>query len=502
MFNSLVRNIAITGVAYAFISVVGLVLAPVLIGAYGLVGYGQILLARIFLPSAAFGFLDLGVGENTTRTIASARADQDWGRATRVITLLTALALGVAMVTGALLAIFAPLLAGWLSIAESERPGFIAILRITAALQPFLFLSLIAEGSLKGFEKFKQVRSCEVASALVFGALAVGAVIYGLGPNFVSLALLIGLTIRSLLAFIFAGPELIKHGVRLMRWNKTEWRETLGWSRTMMFNKILGTLQTQAASPLLGALVGPAAVGLFDAIVRLPRFVKSIFSLTSSTVLPLAARLRAGGDSASMTRLGDVGIIAAMAMFTPATALAMAFSESIITFWLGAKVAPYWYWQSLMFVVPILNVAISFGGTILLAEHVAARSLNRLAAMQVFLQLLLSLALLPWLNPWSFIVGQVVSVLLIFPAQLVLIHRKLEFGAGFIRRLALIAVSSAVFACLLRWLVPEPTLAELLALLGFGSAIATLGLPLMLLSRDGRSLVAERGREWLNRMRA
>lgn len=42
----------------------------------------------------------------------------------------------------------------------------------------------------------------------------------------------------------------------------------------MFATKILDTLQTQAASPLIGLLIGPAAVGALDAVVRLPHFAK------------------------------------------------------------------------------------------------------------------------------------------------------------------------------------------------------------------------------------
>lgn len=474
MFSSLLRNIAITGVAYAVISAVGLVLAPVFIAAFGLAGYGQILLARVFLPSAAFGLLDLGVGENTTRIIASARAHGQWADAGRGVGLTLLIALAMAAATGLTLALLAPQISDWMSIEGPQQPGFVHVLRITALALPVLFLSLVAEGVLKGFEAFRHLRSCEVASAVSYASLAVGAIWLGHGPNAVALALLAGLLIRAAMAGWWAVRMLRDAGFRLHRADAAARREVLAWSGTMMFSKLIGTVQTQIQSPLLGVLVGPAAVGMFDAIVRLPRFVKSIFSLISATVMPLAARLRAQEDHAATRRLAHVGMLGAFILCAPPAIMAAAFSEAILDAWMGHRVAPFWTWQAMMFAVPVVNVIISFGGSILLADRAAAIALNRISFAQAVAQIAISLALLPWLSPWSFALGQVASVILLVPVQLELIRKRLGMEPGLGLRMMLVTLGSGAIAALL-WLAdPHPALPMLLALLATGSALGWL----------------------------
>jgi len=78
MFAPLLRNVAISGVAYAIVSGVGLFLAPLLIATYGLAGHGQILVARMFLPSGFFALFDVGVSETATRKVANARSTLRW----------------------------------------------------------------------------------------------------------------------------------------------------------------------------------------------------------------------------------------------------------------------------------------------------------------------------------------------------------------------------------------------------------------------------------------
>ncbi len=498
MFAGLARNIAITGVAYFIISAIGLLLAPFLIAAYGLAGYGQILLARIFLPSATFGAFDMGVGENTTRIVASSRANGDAEKAGRSLTLLFALALGMGIILGTVLALLAPSIAGWLSISLDQRDGFIAILRITAALEPFLFVALLAEGVLKGCEEFKRLRTCEVVSAVLYASLAVAAILGGLGPNMVAGALLAGLCIRALLAVWWSRPLLEALGITAMRWTRDVRRDVLAWTSTMFQNKLLGTAQTQLGAPLLGVLVGPGAVGLYDAIVRIPRFVKSIFSLLSTTVLPLASRLRAGGEQDDLRRLARVGILASFVMCAPLAAMAAVYAEPILRLWIGADIARYWPWLAIMFVVPLANMPRSFGGSVVLADHQAVRILNRLFLLQIVLQIAIAVYLLPRFNPWSFVIAEVTTVSGMLVFQMAVIGRRLHLDAALWWRLLAILSTAAVIALAVRFSMPmEPGILMLGVALVVGVCASYAVSPFVAVDRATRKILARLAKDSL-----
>lgn len=486
MFASLARNIVITGIAYSVISLVGLVLAPFLIAVYGLGGYGQILLARLFLPSASFAFLDLGIAETATRVVAAARHDGKWAEAARALSLLTVMALAVSAILALFMVATAWAMPGWLSIAPDQSAGFTRVMLLTAAIQPILFLSLLLEGAIKGFERFKQLRLCEVTSAVVYGGLALAAGLGGWGANWVAVALLAGLFVRFLIVAMFAIRALRAAGFRAGRWTRATRDDVAGWSKVMLANKILGTIQSQIASPLIGLLLGPAAVGAFDAAVRLPRFAKTIFSLLSATVLPVSAGLMARDDSAALKRLGSYGILAALAISAPPLLFAMVFSHSLMEHWIGAVASGFWAWQSALFLVALLNVALSFGGSILLADRAAATALNRLTLWQVALQLVLSLALVQAFAQWAFVIGQVASVVAVFPFQFAAIRRSLGLDNRLLRQFLLLGAFTGLAAFALRLLVPAPSLPELIALAaGFGLVVWGIA-PWLLLARDER----------------
>jgi O-antigen/teichoic acid export membrane protein len=394
------------------------------------------------------------------------------------------------------------LLPDWLGIAPDQRGGFTRVLLLTAALQPVLFLSLVFEGVLKGFERFERLRSCEVSSALAYGGLALAAGLSGWGPNWVSGALLAGLLLRFALVVLFALPLLGARQVRPARWTGATRGEVLAWSRVMLFNKTMGVMQTQIASPLIGLLLGPAAVGAFDAVVRLPRFGKTVFSLLGTSVLPVSAGLKARSDAAGLRRLGSYGILAALAISVPPLLFATAYSRSLLHYWIGDAVIDFWGWQSAMFLVALLNVAVSFGGAILLADRGAATALNRLSFWQIGVQLGLSLALVPGFGPWAFVIGQLVAAAIVFPFQLAAIRRALDLGDRLLGQFVMLNLVAGLASFGLRLLVPAPGLPALVALaLGFGLAIWGT-LPWLLLDRDERKLLFTRLKARLSRSRA
>lgn len=103
----------------------------------------------------------------------------------------------------------------------------------------------------------------------------------------------------------------------------------------------------------------------------------------------------------------------------------MPYSEALMHYRIGDQVISFWGWQSAMFLVSILSVAVSFGGAGLLADRRTAIALNRLTHWDVSVQILLSIALVGLLDQWSFVLGQLILAVLFFPFKLELIRRSL-----------------------------------------------------------------------------
>jgi O-antigen/teichoic acid export membrane protein len=442
MFGPLLRNIAISAVAYSIVSAVSLLLAPLLIATYGLAGFGQIVIARLFVPNASLALFDFGMSEVATQIIAKGRQSEDWGWSLRTLGLLIVCTCVAGVLVAVLVAALSPFIPHWMGIAPELSGGLSRVILVTALLLPLLFLSLVADGIVKGFEDFKTLRACEVLSATFYGLSAVGLVAIHADVDAICYALLASLILRLISVTIAAARLLKVHGAPRPGFNRESWDFIRGWAKILSYNKMLGSLQNQIASPLIGILFGPAAVGAVDALSRLPRFAKSVLGLLNSAVLPLAARLEFAASTDDLRRLGQTGLLIVALASIPPLVAGMAFSEPLTRLWLGATLTPYWPWQAILFVVPATNTLVSFGGTVLLTRKRAASAMNGLVTLQVLTQIVLSLALIPWLHEWSFVLGQAIAVLFSFALQMRLIVRELDLSSSLYVALAKLTVIS------------------------------------------------------------
>ena len=452
MLRSLFRNVAISAVAFFTVSVVGLLLVPVLISSFGIAGFGIIVLGRLFFPTSGLGVLDFGFGEITTNVVARARVDGNWARASRMVRLAIVSAAGVGGAAAVAMFLVSPWLPAWLRLAPVDHTAFSWVLRLTAMALPLLFISLVAEGVVKGFERFGALRTLEVAAALSYAAIILAIVAADGSPIAACYAMVASLTFRALLSATLAVVCLRSSWIRTDRSEPVERAWFLTMTRNMAVNKQLGTAQTQLAPLLIGLLLGPLGVGTYDAVSRLPRAIKAVLGLLSSTVLPVASRLESAADTKGMRRLGHAGVLVTGIVALPPVAAAMVYSEPLLRLWIGEEFSHLWAWQSLMFAIPAMSVLLSFGGTTLLVRPAAMTAMNRLTVLQVLLQFMLALLAVRWLNERAFILGQVIAVAVTFVPQIRLIGKELGFeGAVYRRLLGLVAALIALAA--LSWLL-------------------------------------------------
>lgn len=440
MLFSLFKNVGITAVAFFAISVVGLLLVPITIGAYGLAGFGLIVMAKIFLPTATLAMFDFGVGEYATQAVAAARANSGHERCGGRLAMATSAALVSGAIAGAALFFASPHLSQWLSVPSGDQAAFSTVIQMTAFALPVLFVSLVFEGVIKGFENFAAQRICEVIVSLAYAAMVLGVISRGWRFDAVCYALLVSLLLRTIIAFGFAWWSLRDWSMQFFSWEGADFKDFIVRARLMFSNKVLGVAQNQAGPVLIAVLLGVTAVGVFDVLTRLPRFAKSVLGLLSSTVLPVAARLESVADLKNMRRLAQTGMLIVGLLALPPLASAMVFSKPILEIWLGGALTHYWHWQAAMFLIPALTSLVGFGATALIVRPQATSAMNRLVLIQIVLQFGLSLALADVLQERAFILGQVVAVVITFIWQMRLTAVELKTSISTHWRLARIVM--------------------------------------------------------------
>jgi O-antigen/teichoic acid export membrane protein len=429
MLARLARNTAISAVAFGINGLVALALVPLLVGAYGLAQFGLLVLGRTLLPSGALGMLDLGVAETATQAVGRARGSGDWQRAGEDLGVLLGLSAAVGVILAAVLALAAPWVAESLGAGE-ERKGFAGLVAASAVLLAVFFPGLVAEGVVKGFERFGPLRAVEVVTTVAYALAALASIAAGKSYLAVGYAYLAAMLARYLLLAGIAIGDMRRAGLRPRRWSSASRADVLRRSQLMFQSKILGTLQMPVPPLVIGGLLGPSAVGLYEIITRLPRFLKSTLSVLASAVLPVAARLEGRGASEQLAGVAQKSFWLVPYVTFPVLFASAGFSRPILELWVGPLLAAHWPWMAAMLLFPVMQVCLLVSQAALQVRPEYLAHSNRLAAAGIAVQYAVSLAFVQPLGAMSFVLGIAVASVAVFPFQVRLVARSLSIAGG------------------------------------------------------------------------
>ncbi len=461
MLRKLLSDTAITAAAFFVASIVGLLLVPVLIGAYGVGGLGLIVLARILVPAGALGILDFGLSEIATQSVAMARAAGEWAVAKARLRLLAILAAVLVVVVALATCALAAQINQWFKVPAEDQADFARLIKGTAIALPVLFAGLVFEGVIKGFEKFSVLRTTEIVSTLAYAALVLIGIRLGKDFTWVAWSFL-AMQVGRALGFGVIALRMLPAGkggpidVAVRQY-------VLERGRLLFTSRMLGNVQHQAPTLLIAVLVGPTAVGIYDTILRLPRFAKSALSIIGTTLMPAAMRLDAAGDHDRLQAIGRVLISVLPTLILPPIAALAIFSGDVVNLWLGPDFVAHAPWLAAYLLVPALNTLVSFQHSTLMNRPEYLRANNRIAVVQTLVQMGLSLVLVRWMAQNAFILGQVVATLCVFVSQIQLGHSYLHPPPQLRSRFFafVVAILLGVTACVV--VLPAPVLSSAVA---------------------------------------
>jgi O-antigen/teichoic acid export membrane protein len=375
-------------------SALSLILVPVLIGHYGLASYGLLPLLRLLTPLGALGIAMLGLPQLATRAAAlhAARGEAEPLRAAQS-TLVALSALLGAAAAALMLAIGWSRFADWFNVTQDQHAAFSSGFNLTALLLPLLLPGFLLSASLGGLGRFKMLRLTEVSVYLLYFAAGICAVWAALPIQYVVIAFLAADALRAGVLVVYARQRSLI-GVRKilmpdLRWLAAQMREFM----VLSASGLLGYTRKHLVSGSIAVLFGPGALGLYDAVERVPRAFKSLLGLVNSAVLPHAIRLDAVADGTRLRSLLVRGTRLTLLFTVPLAATAIAYAGPIISVWLGKNLAHGGAFLVLLLIPFVLDATLSIATTASLSRLDLISRQNRIAVVEI-LVLLAVLALL------------------------------------------------------------------------------------------------------------
>jgi O-antigen/teichoic acid export membrane protein len=426
MMRQLFRNTVISGGSLFLTSLMLLLISPLIVRHWGLTEYGLIGLSRTFLLGFS-GSLDLGVAEIVTMSIARARQNDNWSAASSHLSLALWITCAVGMAVCLVLIGLSYYPAFFLKGELAYASDLMWVLIISAFANMATFPGLIADGVLKGVERFGTLRSVELSQTLTY-VVGVAIAAFVNAPYVVIIYIAIGTVVfgsatKALIAWRI-GSRL---GLKLTTDVPRDARLEVGhraWLITQ--SKVIGAAQGPLLPVLLSWLFGPRAVGVYDLLLRLPRAAKTILSLLNVALLPVSTRIEEADATEQRRRLGRIGIILLPAITVPPLVICAALSRPILSVWIGTQAVDFWPWMAAMFMIPICSQYISFGGVMALSRSATLKKLNRISILQLIIIAITVIALAHLLQERSFMLGQALAWAISLPLQLVVLAAALD----------------------------------------------------------------------------
>jgi len=447
MAGGLVRNTLVNLTAHGVNALVALLLAPILVIAYGIDKYGLIVLARNLLPGGFVSLFDFGLPEAVTRYTSSAVAGGQTEKAQHLVVSALAIAGLAAIVLAALIVASGHYLIELVFRVPGELAGsFRLALWASAAALLLQFPGWILKAALEGLERFDVVRTAEIAGAVAYAAAAAAIALAGIDYHWVIIAFVLASSARFLyLAFYLVLRKPAGLDLRRGRWRPAELGPALRHAFAFFQGKILSVAFNFAPSMVISALAGPAATGIYDLMMRIPRMVKVLSGMLGTALLPFAARSEIRSQAAHVERVVYSGtMLAAVLVFPVATAVAV-LSRDVLAAWLGQDFVHFAPWLALAMSWPAMISCTAVGNSMVIADPRAVRQLVRISVVQIALFYAVAMARGVENLALGFVAGTVACVLVAAPLQIGLLvgHYRLSL-ARYLAPLAKVLVTGAL----------------------------------------------------------
>lgn len=332
--RSIAANTAMNGVAQ-FASILStLVFFPLLVRAFSVEGYGVYVIA-ISVTSVALMF-DLGIGAATVRMVAARLSLDDTEGFWRVASTAAALLAGVGVLVGAVVAAVGLVADDIFNVTDAQAGLLRTLLLIGGALQLWYWPTSVASHVLGGLERYDLVARTSLVSTLAnVGMIGIvlltdgGPVLLMVLGAFVTIgASLINLT---MLARVGPGRRLVSLPSRPIA------TEIISVGMPVFVAGMAQFFNREQADRLVvGVMIGPAAVAVYEVAAKLSMLIAQGTGLTTSAVLPVASGMAARGDETGLRELFVSGGRYVSLIIVPLVAALLVLADPFIGAWFGA----------------------------------------------------------------------------------------------------------------------------------------------------------------------
>lgn len=405
---------------------IGFLLLPVLVYSIGADGYGYLAYARMFSSLGLLAIFDLGLRTAVTRSVAGYHVR---GEFEKINTLLLSTAWLLA-VMGFILALL-----GWLFSQEIARVLVNSdddiekmewAIKWAFATWPLELPGIVVYGALDGLQKFRQIKVLEIFWYLLYAALAIAAVYLGYDYFVVAAIALILLLIKLGLAVNILLNSLTKASLSSLRFPEVAVLITqLKFAKHIFLSQLSSMITNQGEKLAVAIFLPPAMMTSYEVLIKLPRMIKSNFSLGNQVVMPLASELNVSDDLERNRKLLDYGMQFNLAVVVPIAVISAYLARPFLETWMGTDFTDLTLLLQVLLIFNIINPLSSFGWQIMIGMNRKVHHVSIIQWLNLALTFLVWFALIPIYGLWG-VVAAFFSIVITIPWSIIVPCRELR----------------------------------------------------------------------------
>lgn len=152
-------------------------------------------------------------------------------------------------------------------------------------------------------------------------------------------------------------------------------------------------------------------LGIYDVVVKIPRFLKTITGFINSALMPIVSELTALGETNNINKIYQFGFRLNIFILIPIATAIMYFASPIFDFWIHDN-TNYQYMQVFM-IWNLLVPYVTFGGPLLIGMNKELNFMKKVSWSIALLCIFVSFILIDEMKLWGLIYGQLAGFVLL-----------------------------------------------------------------------------------------
>lgn len=395
MKEKLIRNTVSSGVASFVTMGINFFLTPYMIIKLGVVEYGLIGMASIFMIGGYVSLVEMGFQSSISKYVAEYNVRNDSVKITEIVFTLFAIffCIGLFMMLAGIL-LSGVFVNGVLKIPEGYHLSLKTALMVVSSSYLFQFPNFIVVGFLQGMQRYDILRTRQVLITVIYSLGVVLMLLYGC--RYVTVIAF--QTFMMLVQFSLNFNTMIRYGnflgLKTAYFSLKSLKDVFNLTKYLFVGKVSNVVFYNTHRIFVGIFLGPVFMTYYDAINKVSSAIKTALGFVNSAVMPAASELYAASRMDSVKKLFTKTLLYQIVAVYPVTTGIMLLSGSFLKLWLGPEFVMIAPLLVIALVYNLITPYMNVGGSILVGMNREIRYLTILNIATTVLNVVISFFLI------------------------------------------------------------------------------------------------------------